>query len=297
MRLRAETPSVIVVGNEKGGSGKSTTTVHLAIALAEQGHRVATLDLDARQGTLTRYLENRHATMDRLGVVLPMPEAHSLEVLHAADAEDVEAEVVDLIARLREDADYVVVDTPGHAGPVTIAGHTQADILVTPINDSFIDLDLLAHVNAETLEIQRLSTYAETVFDIRKSRARQGLPAVDWVVVRNRISSVEGRNTRNVTAVLDQLERRLAFRQASGFGERMIFRDLFLQGLTLLDLKKTGMSGSLSMAHVAARQELRSLLRAVGLAPEKADKAPSLNPFRGTGSLAAHLRRHRQGTA
>ena len=59
-------PHFIVFANEKGGTGKSTTAVHTAIALAASGHRVAALDLDGRQRTMTRYLENRDATMRRL---------------------------------------------------------------------------------------------------------------------------------------------------------------------------------------------------------------------------------------
>ena len=59
-------PHFIVFANEKGGTGKSTTAVHTAIALAASGHRVAALDLDSRQRTMTRYLENRDATVRRL---------------------------------------------------------------------------------------------------------------------------------------------------------------------------------------------------------------------------------------
>ena len=64
-------PHFIVFANEKGGTGKSTTAVHTAIALAASGHRVGALDLDQRQRTMTRYLENRDATMRRLDKELP----------------------------------------------------------------------------------------------------------------------------------------------------------------------------------------------------------------------------------
>lgn len=276
---------VIVTGNEKGGSGKSTTAVHLAVALATEGYRVATLDLDARQGTLTRYLENRAAFVERTGIDLPVPTVDAPDLPVDGDADDLEAAVVDRVARLRETADIVLVDTPGSAGPITTAGHTQADILVTPINDSFIDLDLLARVDPDTLKVIRPSRYAETVWALRQARARQGLPAVDWIVVRNRLSALDPRNKRDVGAVLAQLEKRLAFRQAPGFGERVIFRELFLKGLTLLDLRAVGMEGGLSMSHVAARQELRSLLKAIGLATEPAAAAA---PTVETASVESH---------
>ncbi len=64
---------VIVFANEKGGTGKSTTAVHVAIALAAKGARVACFDLDHRQRTMGRYLDNRQATIDRVGRDLPMP--------------------------------------------------------------------------------------------------------------------------------------------------------------------------------------------------------------------------------
>ena len=75
--MNDEAPSqpahVIVVGCEKGGSGKSTTSMHLTVALLRLGFAVGTVDLDGRQWTLTRYLSNRAATMQRDGTRLPMP--------------------------------------------------------------------------------------------------------------------------------------------------------------------------------------------------------------------------------
>src|SRR6478735_8725512 len=64
---------VIVFANEKGGTGKSTTAVHVAIALAAKGARVSAFDLDHRQRTMGRYLDNRAATIQRTGHDLPMP--------------------------------------------------------------------------------------------------------------------------------------------------------------------------------------------------------------------------------
>ena len=64
---------VIVVGNEKGGAGKSTVAIHLAVALMRMGKTVGVIDLDLRQASLSRYLENRRRWADARGVTLPMP--------------------------------------------------------------------------------------------------------------------------------------------------------------------------------------------------------------------------------
>ena len=59
--VQTPSPRVIVVGNEKGGSGKSTVAMHIAVGLMKSHQRVATIDLDSRQKTFTHYIENRHA--------------------------------------------------------------------------------------------------------------------------------------------------------------------------------------------------------------------------------------------
>ena len=56
--MRAQQAHLIVLGNEKGGSGKSTTAVHIAVALAHDGQRVGMVDLDGRQRPAARDREN-----------------------------------------------------------------------------------------------------------------------------------------------------------------------------------------------------------------------------------------------
>ena len=266
---------VLVIGNEKGGSGKSTTALHIAVALMNDGARVATIDLDARQGTLTRYIENRAAYARRTASDLPMPSPTAVPA--SGDAADEKARFEAALEPAVTRTDYVVIDTPGSDTHLSRLAHTWADTLLTPLNDSFIDLDLLARVDPETLKIVRPSVYAEAVWKQRQIRAVQGARPVDWIVMRNRLSSLAARNKRDMGTVIEALARRIGFRVAAGLSERVIYRELFLSGLTLLDLKRGGAGPSLTMSHVAARQEVRDLVAALNLPPPDAP-APSAVP-------------------
>ena len=260
---------IVVVGNEKGGSGKSTTTVHLIAGLLHAGFRVGCIDLDVGQETLSRFLENRRHAREAGDTALKMPEAATLSIstqdsIAAANADN-QAAVDAAVARLNATNDFIVIDTPGSANALSRYGHSLADTLITPLNDSFVDLDLLAAINPDTLDVVRPSRYAEMVWEQKKARAIRDGGSIDWVVMRNRLGSLESRNNRAVEAAIGSLARRIGFRIAQGFRERVIFRELFLKGLTLLDLKSSRSAGRLNMSHVAARQEVRMLLRAIGL--------------------------------
>ena len=273
---------MLVIGNEKGGSGKSTTALHIAVALLGEGATVATLDLDARQGTLGRYVENRAAYAKRKGVDLPMPVHAAVPLSTLADRTEAQAdERARLEAALEQvigAVDFVIVDTPGSDTYLSRLAHTWADTLLTPLNDSFIDLDLLARVDPDTLKIVRPSIYAEAVWKQRQLRAVQGGRPVDWVVMRNRLSSLAARNKRDMGTVIEALAKRIGFRVAAGLSERVIYKELFLNGLTLLDLKRGGEEGpSLTLSHVAARQEVRDLVAALNL-PRRDAAAPSAEP-------------------
>ena len=263
---------MLVIGNEKGGSGKSTTAMHIAVALLGDGARVATIDLDARQGTLSRYIENRAAYAKRKGVELPMP-------LHAAVPASGDRGRREGALRGgaraggRLGAISSIIDTPGSDTHLSRLAHTWADTLLTPLNDSFIDLDLLARVDPDTLKIVRPSIYAEAVWKQRQIRAMQGGRPVDWIVMRNRLSSLAARNKRDMGTVIEALAKRIGFRVAAGLSERVIYKELFLNGLTLLDLKRGSGGPSLTMSHVAARQEVRDLVAALNLPPPDAARA------------------------
>src|SRR5688572_8202982 len=256
-------PHFIVFANEKGGTGKSTTAVHSAVALAAAGRRVAALDLDTRQRTLGRYLDNRVETMKRLGEALPMP---VYETFDAAKDDDVDAQ----LDRLAADAEIVVIDTPGRDDAYSRKALLRADTLVTPINDSFVDLDLIGEVDPETYRVRRPSFYAELVWNSRTQRAKTHNASVDWVLLRNRLQHIEARNMRRVGDALTELSRRVGFRVIPGLHERVIYRELFPKGLTLLDLHQIGQVG---IAHIAARQELREMIAGFGL-PQEREAAP-----------------------
>lgn len=258
---------VIVTGNEKGGSGKSTTAMHLAIGMMRDGLRVACIDLDARQGTLSGYLENRRRFVADQKRSLPVPVLeiieHSTELNRdAAEAED-ERNLEEAVARLSQNHDVIIVDTPGADSPLTRLGHSFADTLVTPLNDSFIDLDVLARVDPSTLEVQAPSHYAEMVWQQKMRRARRDGGSIDWIVMRNRLSHLDARNKREMERLLTDLSERIGFRQVPGFGERVIYRELFLAGLTMMDIIDVLGADSLTMSHVSARQEVRGLIEAI----------------------------------
>jgi chromosome partitioning protein len=263
-------PKIIVFGNEKGGSGKSTAAVQVAIGLLRRGHAVATLDLDARQGTLSRYLENREA---RGGLPMPARAAlHASQLPNSADAAKADSAALDAALAGFAAAAFIIVDTPGSDTKLNRLAHAKADTLVTPINDSFVDFDLLARVDPATRRVLGPSVYAELVWDRRKERAMAGGAPIDWVVMRNRLGHSEARNKREMSSALEELAKRIGFRVAAGFGERVIFRELFLTGLTLFDLGGAVGGPPLAMSHIAGRQEARALIDLILSAPVHAGR-------------------------
>lgn len=256
---------VIVVGNEKGGTGKSTVSMHLIVSLLGMGLSVGSIDIDARQATLTRYLQNRRNRKDAAQLGLAFPEHIALPP--TADQTADEARLVETVARLKAAHDVVVIDTPGSDHYLSRLGHSFADTLITPLNDSLVDLDVLALVDPESMRIVRPSHYAEMVWETKKTRALRGEKAVvDWIVLRNRLAHLDARNKQNMEKLLADLARRIGFRVIPGLGERVIYRSLFLDGLTLLDVRNRILGFEMNMSHVAARQELRALIDATGLA-------------------------------
>ena len=258
---------VIVLGNEKGGSGKSTAAMHLIVALLRDGYRVGAIDLDARQATLTGYLAARAAFAARRGVPLPSPQSALVHRSLCDSRAEAEAEETGRFAAalsaLVGHCDVVVLDCPGSNTFLSRLGHAHADTLVTPINDSFVDFAMLATVDPENHAVVRPSIYSEMVWQARKRRFLCDRGRIDWIVMRNRLGAGEARNKRDVGATLEVLAKRIGFRMVRGFGERVIFRELYLQGLTLMDVREAGLGIAMGMSHVAARAEVRALLAAI----------------------------------
>jgi len=244
---------VIVVGNEKGGAGKSTIAVHLATYLLHEGARVTVVDLDIRQQSTAHFFANRRAWTDAQNLALPQP-----DVLAGSDE-------AMLSSALCADSDFIVVDTPGADSALSRAAHCRAHLVVTPMNDSFVDFDMLGVVDPVTLEVLKPSLYAEAVWEARKTRAMSGGGSLDWVILRNRLAALEPRNRKRIDERLAALSRRVGFRAVGGLRDRVIYRELFPFGLTVSDLSQQVRPVQVSLAHVAARQELRALMSDLGL--------------------------------
>lgn len=259
---------IIVVGNEKGGAGKSTVAMHVATALARMGHKTSALDLDLRQKTFGRYAANRARFIEKSSMSLPSPRYHDLPEVDQASLKPGEnmydRRLSAAVAELEPDSDFILIDCPGSHTRLSQVAHSLADTLITPLNDSFIDFDLLAHVNEDGTKILGPSVYSEMVWNARQLRAQAGLQPIDWIVVRNRLGAQQMVNKKKMGDAVEALSKRIGFRTAPGFNERVIFRELFPRGLTLLDLKEIGVK-QLNISNVAARQELRDLIKALHL--------------------------------
>jgi chromosome partitioning protein len=265
-------PHVIVLGNEKGGSGKSTTAMHVIIALLQEGRRVGSIDLDSRQASLTRYIENRQATSATLDQPLSLPRhvsvARSMVDSKSTAMSEEAARLGNALGELA-DCEFIVIDTPGSDTILSRLGHGVADILITPLNDSFLDLDVLGRIEGKGgASIARPSVYSEAVWERRKQRAACGQPAIDWLVMRNRLSHLDAHNKREMERLIANLSKRIGFRIAPGLTERVVYRELFPRGLTLFDIGRGDLGIPWRMSHVAARQEVRDLVQCLNLAPK-----------------------------
>jgi chromosome partitioning protein len=262
---------VIVVGNEKGGSGKSTVAMHIAMALIKSGQSVATIDLDSRQRSFTHYIENRRAWAQHVGRDLEIPSHTCFDPQVDYPTEEDEAAACqalsDAVDALAQSHSFIVIDTPGHDSDLMRRAHAMADTLITPLNDSFVDLDVLGTVDPETLGVTGTSHYAQMVEDARSRRQLLDGMTPDWIVLRNRLSTLGSRNKRLVGEGLQELSQQLNFRCIEGLAERVIFREFYPRGLTAVDdLDEITLGTRPTMSHVTARLEIENLLGAMGLA-------------------------------
>ena len=263
-------PQVIVIGNEKGGAGKSTLAIHIVTGLLHAGKKVAIIDLDLRQRSMERFFSNRAAWTAANGHDLPLPIVPDMgdgKALAKADEAEQLAKFEAAYAEAQAVADVILIDTPGGDTALSRAAHGRADQIVTPMNDSFVDFDLLGEVDPVTLELKKPSIYSESVWEARKHRAiTEGRQVtIDWIVVTNRLAVAEARNRRRLEERMMKLAKRVGFRVGPGLRDRVIYRELFPFGLTVADLSNDIRPVSVSLAHVAARQEMRNLMQAMGL--------------------------------
>lgn len=268
---------VIICGNEKGGSGKTTTAMHIAVSLLNFGYRVATIDLDIRQASLTSYVRNRERTVHKSGLSLPVPthfqcKSGANDSINANENNELGG-FAEILNQVECTHDFVVVDTPGHDSYLMRLAHSMADTLVTPMNDSYIDFDVLAKIDPQTGEVRDLSHYALMVRDARRQRRRVDNGLMDWIVVRNRLSQLRSRNEHSMLDSLKDLSMRLGCRMADGISERVVFRELFPYGLTVLDeMSERSFSAKPTLSHLSARQEIRQLINSLRLPIDTAGK-------------------------
>jgi chromosome partitioning protein len=274
-------PRIIVVGNEKGGAGKSTIAIHMATALMHAGAKVAVIDLDLRQLSLAHFFSHRRIWSASAGVTLPMPTQWLVE--EAGDLLKMPAP--DAVARfeaagseaLQGGADFLIVDTPGADTALSRAAHANADLIVTPLNDSFVDFDMLGQVDPVTLDLIKPSLYSEVVWESRKNKMTETRRSIDWLVLRNRLATTEARNRKRLDERIQALSRRVGFRTGPGLRDRVIYRELFPFGLTVADISSTVRPIPVSLTHIAARQELRSIMSALGLGAWTGEVAPPID--------------------
>lgn len=258
---------VIVIGNEKGGCGKTTTAMHLIISLLKLGFSVGTIDLDSRQQSLTRYIDNRKQFNAKKNLSILMPEHYSLARSEKNIRQESEKEEEDNFTATLDklsSKDFIIIDTPGSDAYLSRLAHSYADTVITPINDSFIDLDLIGNVNAETLDSIRPGIYSAMLWEQKMKKIARTKKEINWIIVRNRLSTLDAINKRNVEVSLAKLAKRFGFKIAPGFGDRVIFKELFLHGLTLHDAANSG-EIRMSTSVIAARQELREFINALGI--------------------------------
>jgi chromosome partitioning protein len=261
LNSRAEpSAQVITFANEKGGVGKSTIAFHCCMALCNAGYRVAVIDLDHRQQSMARALENREGTGRRLKIDLPSPN-------HAVVTQQSGAALSQEIARIGWDADFVLIDVAGHDSPIGRHAIAMADTLVTPVNNSFVDIDLLGQFDPTTMQLKRFGSFARLVQELREVRDHRGKPPVDWVVVQNRLRRLGSNNEHRVSDALGELSTKAGFRLAHGLGERVAYRELFLLGLTLFDLKHIP---QFSRAQPAAKEEIAQMISELRLESQQA---------------------------
>lgn len=251
---------IIVIGNEKGGTGKSTIAMHLAIKLLNEGFSVATMDFDGRQGSLSKYVQNRKNFCTANGLHLGIPEHYIVKPSadYAKIPDDLNR-IHDLIMDIRGRYDALIIDTPGSRNYLFEAAHQYADTLITPMTDSLVDMGAIADIDVATSRVKAPGHYADFVWETKKFLAAHGKNYLNWIVCGNKISATRSRNKDFVFEHLENIGKIYGFRFCHGLKDRVIYRELFLEGLTVLDMNQPGLNRRMTTSHLAAKIEIKNL--------------------------------------
>ncbi len=243
---------IIVISNEKGGTGKSTISMHLAIKLLNEGFKIATMDLDARQGTLSKYIENRRKFCTAQNISLPTPKHFEVHLGQ-------ESEIADKINALSSHFDAIIIDTPGTKNQLFEEAHQYADTIITPISDSLIDLNVIADIDFQTGKMIKIGHYADFIWEVKKNLAAKGKSYLNWIVVGNKTSNLKSKNKSTVFSQLEKLSKTYGFRLNDGLKDRVIYKELFLEGLTVLDMRHEKLKMKMNLSHLAAKREIQKI--------------------------------------
>ena len=259
---------IIVFSNLKGGTGKSTTALSVIVGLLRRGKSVASLDLDMDQEALARYLFNRTRFAKLTKLRIGMPNHHRFtEIDPGGNGAELSTRLdilSGLIDNLVAENDYLVIDCPSLDNPLTRAVTARADVLTSPVNESFLDIDVIGEVRGSPPTVTRVGPFAEMIGAEMQRRRDEGIDPLEWIVVRNRRNPTATRHTAAIGTVLGELSRNLSFRVTDGFVDRLIFRELFLVGLSILDLRKDDPLIASNSSHRSAYEEASNLLQSVG---------------------------------
>lgn len=251
---------IIVVSNEKGGTGKSTISMHLAIMLMQEGYRVAAVDLDGRQGTLSKYIDNRKKFCRTKNIDLITPAVFTYAPQEDYNLIPASKENINhRIEELSREYDAVIIDTPGAKNYLFEEAHKHADTLITPISDSLIDLNVLADIDFASSTIGKPGHYANFVWELKKQRAMESKGYLNWIVVGNKTSTYNSKNKNLVFEYLEKLGKLFGFRFTTGLKDRIIYKELFLLGLTVLDMQHPKLQMKMSLSHLAAKREIKAI--------------------------------------
>lgn len=251
---------IITISNEKGGTGKSTISMHLAIKLMQEGFSVATFDLDGRQGSLSKYIENRHKYCENHNLILPTPT--NIRVTPEDNYYLIPQAREKLAKQIYEAAtqyDALILDTPGTKNYLFEEAHKFCDTVITPISDSLMDLNVLADIDFESDKVRQPGHYANFIWDTKKYLAARGKSYLNWIVIGNKLSTYNSKNKANVFSYLEKIAKLYGFRFSHGLRDRVIYKELFLEGLTVLDMQEESLKMKMTISHLAAKREIKAL--------------------------------------